>query len=67
MEKTVTQFKSLKPLEAHVYTMPFAQYNKLPKAALKQLYDDYIILGVREWATKGHLVLIKKGSNPDYE
>lgn len=57
----------LTPIKADVYTLSYRVYQKMPKKAVEKLYEDYIILGVREWATKGHLVLIKKGANPDYE
>lgn len=57
----------LNPIKTDVYTLSYKVYQKMPKAAVKRLYEDYIILGVREWATAGHLVLIKKGACPDYE
>lgn len=59
--------EALKAIDAHVYTLPFAAYTKLGKEELEDLYDKYIILGVREWVSKGHMVLIQKGGFPDYE
>jgi hypothetical protein len=61
------QFKSLVPIKADVYTLPYAVYEKMPKAAMEQLYKDYIILGSRQWVSPDHMVLIKRGAHPDYE
>lgn len=59
--------ETLKEISTHVYTMPFKDYTKLGKAELEDLYNKYIILGVREWISKGHILLVSKGEFPDYE
>ena len=44
--------------KVEVFVMGHKEYTTLPKAALKQLYVDYIILHVNEMY--GELILIKK-------
>ena len=58
---------TLTPIKTDVYLLPYKAYTKMTEPMLIALYEEYIILGVREWIDKDNLILIRKGGLPNYE